>query len=94
MVKIISKAVSYTHLDVYKRQSLSQSKTHLNVSDEISSDDIAYVLEILNFELLPRLEKRGYSVKNGFFVFPEKDNLTLKDKLAIAKDVDLSLIHI
>lgn len=68
--------------------SLSQSITHLTVSDEISSDDIAYVLEILNYEVLPRLEKRGYPVKNGWFVFPEKDNLTLKDKLAIAKDVD------
>lgn len=66
----------------------SQSKVHANVEDDINEDDQAFVLEVLNHQLLPRLEKRGYPVKGGFFLFPERDNLSLKEKIEIAERID------
>ena len=68
--------------------SLSQSKTHAEVEDDINEDDQVYILEVLNTELLPRLEKRGYPIKGGWFSYPKKDNLSLKEKLEIAEKVD------
>lgn len=68
--------------------SLSQSKTHGETEDDVNEDDRAYVTEVLNHQLLPRLEKRGYPVANGWFVYPKKDNLTLKEKMEIAEKVD------
>lgn len=66
----------------------SQSRTHADVEDDINEDDQAYVLEVLNHQLLPRLEKRGYPVKNGYFLFPERDNLSLIEKIEIAEKID------
>ncbi len=66
----------------------SQSKTHAEVEDDINQDDQQYVVEILNYYLSPVLEKRGYPVKGGWFLYPQKDNVTLVDKLDIAERVD------
>ena len=68
--------------------SLSQSKTHADVEDDVNDDDKAYVLEVLNHELLPKMEKRGYPVKGGWFIYPKKDNTTLSEKMTIAEKVD------
>lgn len=68
--------------------SLSQSETHSNTEDDINDDDRTYVVEVLNHQLLPRLEKRGFPVGNGWFVYPKKDALTLKEKIEIAEKVD------
>lgn len=68
--------------------SLSQSTTHLNTEDDINDDDRTYVIEVLNHQLLPRLEKRGFPVGNGWFVYPKKDSLSLKEKIEIAEKVD------
>ena len=68
--------------------SLSQSKTHGETEDDVNEDDRTYVTEVLNHQLLPRLEKRGYPVANGWFVYPKKDNLTLIQKMEIAEKVD------
>lgn len=66
----------------------SQSKTHAEVEDDINQDDQQYVSEILNYSLLPVLEKRGYPVKGGWFLYPQKDNVSLTEKLTIAEKVD------
>ena len=68
--------------------SLSQSITHGETEDDINEDDRTYVTEVLNHQLLPRLEKRGYPVADGWFVYPKKDNLTLKEKMELAEKVD------
>ena len=68
--------------------SLSQSQVHMETEEEISEADKRFVQRVLNTQLLPLLEKRGYPVKEGFFKFVEKDNTTAKDKLAIAEQVD------
>ncbi|MEN5306938.1 DUF935 family protein [Chryseobacterium cucumeris] len=68
--------------------SRSQSETHAQTEDDINQDDRIYTIEILNYAFLPRLEKRGFPVKNGWFQYPEKDNLTLKEKIEIAEKVN------
>ncbi len=68
--------------------SLSQSRVHADIEDDINEDDQVYVLEVLNHQLLPKLEKRGYPVGKGYFMYPERDNLSLKEKIEIAEKVD------
>ncbi len=69
--------------------SLSQSKTHAQTEDDINQADRRFVQRVLNTELLPRLEKRGYAVKGGQFLFAEKgENLSKKDELAIAERIN------
>tara|TARA_R110002033_G_scaffold36278_1_gene74641 strand:+ start:689 stop:1948 length:1260 start_codon:yes stop_codon:yes gene_type:complete len=69
--------------------SLSQSKTHAETEDDINQSDRRFVQRILNQDLLPRLEKRGYPVNGGKFEFEEKgENLTAEQQLKIAETVD------
>lgn len=68
--------------------SRSQSETHKEVQEGIFEDDREYVTEYLNHFFLPKIEKRGYPVKNGWFLYPKKNNLTLMQMLEIAKEVD------
>ncbi len=71
----------------------SQSKVHADVEDDINEDDQVYVLEVLNHQLLPKLEKRGYPVSKGYFIYPERDNLSLQEKIEIAEKVDENTEH-
>ncbi len=69
--------------------SLSQSKTHAQTEDDINQADRRFVQRVLNTELLPRLEKRGYPVKGGKFYFAEKgENLSKEDELKIAERIN------
>jgi hypothetical protein len=64
--------------------SKSQSETHKDVEEGINKADRRFVQRILNRELLPRLEKRGYPVSGGFFYFPDAgENLTTEQQLDI-----------
>ncbi len=68
--------------------SYSQSKTHGETEDDINKADRRFVQRILNSELLPRMEKRGYNVAGGSFSFVEKgEALSKTQQLAIAKTV-------
>lgn len=68
--------------------SKSQSQTHKEVEDEVVEDDRAYVLEILNYSFVPRLDKRGYPVANGWFNYPKKDSMSILEKIEIAEIID------
>ncbi len=69
--------------------SLSQSKTHAQTEDEINQADRRFVQRVLNTELLPRLEKRGYPVQGGQFYFAEKgENLSKEQELDIAERIN------
>ncbi|WP_172917168.1 phage portal protein family protein [Capnocytophaga canis] len=69
--------------------SYSQGKVHADVEEDINKADRRYVQRVLNKELLPRLEKRGYPVAGGWFHFAEKgEKLSKKDELEIAKGVN------
>ncbi|WP_047789440.1 phage portal protein family protein [Tenacibaculum mesophilum] len=69
--------------------SLAQAKVHGETEDDLNQADRRYIQRILNTELLPRLEKRGYPVSGGKFVFAEKgEKLTKEKQLDIALKVD------
>ncbi len=68
--------------------SYSQGKVHADTEDEINKADRRFVQRILNKEILPRLEKRGYPVAGGWFHFAEQgENLTKAQQLDIALKV-------
>lgn len=68
--------------------SRAQGEVHADTVSDIFEDDREYVIEVLNHQLLPRLEKRGFPVGNGWFLYPQKDDLSLKEKMDIAEKVD------
>lgn len=69
--------------------SYAQAKVHGDTEDDLNQADRRYIQRLLNSQLLPRLEKRGYPVKGGKFVFAEKgEKLTKKQQLEIAQTVD------
>lgn len=69
--------------------SYSQAKIHGETEDDLNQADRRFIQRILNTELKPRLEKRGYPVKGGKFVFAEKgEKLTKEKQLEIAEKVD------
>lgn len=69
--------------------SYSQGKVHGDVENDLNKADRRFIRRILNTYLLPRLEKRGYPVKGGFFDFIEEDEkLNAKDLLDIATTID------
>lgn len=70
-----------------KSSGYAQSKTHMQVQSEIHKDDRKYILRILNEKLTPYLESIGFKVKGGKWHFKDEDNLSLLDKLKIAKEV-------
>lgn len=60
----------------------SQSKVHKDVEEDINRADRRFVSRILNHELLPRLEKRGYPVSGGHFYFPDEgESISISDQL-------------
>ena len=67
--------------------SKSQSETHKEVEEEVNKQDLRFVQRILNHRFLPILEKRGYPVKGGSFVFPKS-----LDKITVAEIVSLSKV--
>lgn len=69
--------------------SYSQAQVHSDTEDDINQADRRYIQRILNTELLPRLEKRGYPVKGGKFEFAEKgEKLGKEQQLKIAETID------
>lgn len=64
--------------------SRAQSETHKEVEEDLNKSDRRFVQRILNTELLPRLEKRGFPVKGGWFSFPEAaETISKKDLIEI-----------
>jgi SPP1 gp7 family putative phage head morphogenesis protein len=64
--------------------SRAQSQTHKDVEEDVNKSDRRFVQRILNTELLPRLEKRGFPVKGGWFSFPDAaETIGQKDKIDI-----------
>lgn len=69
--------------------SYAQAYVHGETEDDLNQADRRYIQRLLNTELLPRLEKRGYPVKGGNFVFAERgEKLTKEKQLTIAEKVN------
>lgn len=69
--------------------SRSQSETHMEVEADMHADDQKFIARLLNEQLTWRLEKRGFPVTNGKWLFPEKgENISLKDRITIDEKVN------
>lgn len=68
--------------------SRAQGEVHADTEATIFEDDREYIIEVLNHQFLPRIEKRGFPVGSGWFLYPKKDSMSLKEKMEIAEKVD------
>jgi hypothetical protein len=67
----------------------SLGEVHQGVEDGIHADDRIFVETILNTEVLPRLEARGFKVTGGTFAYPELgETIKLKDRISIDTALD------
>lgn len=69
----------------------SLGEVHLQVQESKHASDRRFIARILNNDILPRLEARGWPVKGGKFAFPEiGETLGLNDRV----EVDMKLNEI
>jgi len=67
--------------------SRSQSEVHQDVEDELNKHDLRFVQRVLNQQLKPILEARGYKVSGGSFVFPKALKDLTVDELISLSDI-------
>lgn len=61
----------------------SLGEVHKDVEDAIYMNDRKFLLKVLNNKLIPLLQIHGYPVGNGRFIYPEVENISKKDRLAM-----------
>lgn len=67
----------------------SLGEVHQEVEGGIHADDRIFVETILNTQVRPRLEARGFKVSGGTFTYPELgETISLKDRITIDKELD------
>jgi hypothetical protein len=66
-----------------KHSGYAQSETQWKTQDEIHQDDRAFVLSVLNEDLLPYLASLGYKVEGGEWAFEDGDGMSLTERLNI-----------
>lgn len=75
--------------------SKSQSETHKAVEEGKNRADMRYVRRVLNWLVVPMLEKRGFPVKSGKFVFPEStEELTVTDIVQLSDIMDIPVAYL
>ncbi|HBX44467.1 MAG TPA: hypothetical protein DEG28_01040 [Porphyromonadaceae bacterium] len=67
--------------------SRSQGQVHKEVEEEVNKSDLRFVQRVLNHKLKPILERRGYNVSGGSFVFPKAIQGLTVDELISLSDV-------
>ena len=74
----------------------SLGDVHKAVEEGKNRSDMRFVQRVLNYNVLPLLEKRGYPVAGGKFVFPDApEDLTVQDIVALADilEIPASFLH-
>lgn len=74
----------------------SLGEVHQDVENTKHRSDIRYVQRVLNETVLPLLEKRGFPVAGGKFVFPESaEELTVNDVVMLSDilEIPASFLH-
>lgn len=70
--------------------SRSQGQVHKEVEEAVNKADLRFVQRVLNHKLKPILEKRGYPVKDGSFVFPKAiENLTVEELVSLSGIIEI-----
>lgn len=74
----------------------SLGEVHKEVEEGKNRADMRYVQRVLNYQVLPLLEKRGFPVNGGKFVFPEAaEQLTVSDIVQLSDIIEIpaSFLH-
>lgn len=74
----------------------SLGDVHKEVEEGKNKADMRFIQRVLNQYLLPVLEKRGYPVSGGYFVFPEAaEQLSVSDIVSLSRimDIPASFLH-
>ena len=74
----------------------SLGDVHKEVEEGKNKADMRFIQRVLNQYVLPILEKRGYPVSGGYFLFPESAvELSISDVIQLTKIIDIpkSFIH-
>lgn len=73
----------------------SLGDVHKEVEEGKNKADMRFVQRVLNQYLLPVLEKRGYPVSGGYFVFPESaEELSVSELVQLSKIIDIPVSYI
>lgn len=68
----------------------SLGEVHKQVEEGKNKSDMRFVQRVLNYSVLPILEKRGFPVKGGKFVFPEAaEALSVSDIVSLSDIIDI-----
>lgn len=68
----------------------SLGEVHKEVEEGKNRSDMRFVQRVLNQYFAPLLEKRGFPVKGGYFVFPEAaEQLSVSDIVSLSKIIDI-----
>ncbi len=90
LVTILSNTM--TTLDGSSR---SQSEVHQDVEDEVNKNDLRFVQRVLNKQLKPILEARGFKVAGGSFVFPKAlKELTVDELVSLSDIIEIPAYYI
>lgn len=75
--------------------SRSQGQVHKEVEEQVNKSDLRFVQRVLNHKLKPILEKRGFAVKDGSFVFPKAiENLTVDELISLSGIIEIPAYYI
>lgn len=75
--------------------SRSQSEVHQDVEDELNKHDLRWVQRVLNKQLKPILEARGFKVKGGSFVFPKAlKDLNVDELVSLSEIIEIPAYYI
>jgi hypothetical protein len=72
--KSISKAVLGTTMTIDEGSSKSQGEVHLDMFKKISESDTQWLLEVINDDLFPLLQKHGFNVAGHRFIEDQSKN--------------------
>lgn len=68
----------------------SLGEVHKQVEEGKNRADMRYVQRVLNYSVLPLLEKRGFPTNGGKFIFPEAaEALTVDDVVSLSAIIDI-----
>lgn len=69
--------------DQGERGARSLGEVHYEVQEMMHSEDLVFILNVLNEKLIPLLQYHGYETKDGHFAFDEIETLDTKTSLEI-----------
>ncbi|MDX9747419.1 MAG: DUF935 family protein [Paludibacter sp.] len=75
--------------------SRAQGEVHQDTEDDLNKRDLRFVQRVLNKQLKPILEARGYKVKGGSFVFPKAlKDLSVEELVKLADIIEIPAYYI